>query len=164
MSSEMERRKRPRFRTQFHAGFVTEQLAGEGIVLNLSTEGCLVESDTSPKEGEYLIFRISLPDEDPPVEIESAAVRWVVDRAFGLEFLFMKQEAHDRLERFMETLKKNQGTGCARPWAGCRRRICRASSLGGDRSCTRWLGARGIDARWRPPPPASALQAEQCRP
>ncbi len=109
MSSEMERRKHPRFRTQFNAEFATEQLAGEGIVLNLSKEGCLVQSDTSPKEGEYLIFRISLTDEDPPLEIESAAVRWVADRAFGLEFLFMKQKAHDRLERFMETLKKNQG-------------------------------------------------------
>ena len=67
MSTEMERRKHPRFRTQFHAGFATEQLAGEGIVLNFSKEGCLVQSDTSPKE------------------------------------------AHDRLERFMETLKKDQG-------------------------------------------------------
>ncbi len=110
MGNEMERRKRPRFGTQFHVGFSTEHLAGEGLVLNLSKEGCLVESDTSPKEGEYLNLQISLPDQDRPMEIESAALRWVAGRAFGVEFLYMKQEAHDRLEKFIETLKRGLGT------------------------------------------------------
>ena len=104
----MERRKHDRFEVEFPVSFTGENLAGSGTVQNLSREGCLIESDATPQEGSYLNLSLHLSDHHLPMQIKSAAVRWVSGPLFGIQFLYMTQEAHARLDCLLDTLEKLQ--------------------------------------------------------
>ncbi|MER3484831.1 MAG: hypothetical protein C4345_01460 [Chloroflexota bacterium] len=69
MSKEMamELRKCPRYIIQFPVSFSGEESAGAGTAYNLSTGGCAVESE----------LHMYLPDYDPPIAVDLAAVRWL---------------------------------------------------------------------------------------
>ncbi len=97
----MNRRKYPRFGLQFPVSFFGPRVNGTGLALNVSEEGCLIESDHCPNEGDYVEVSLNLPDQDVALRIESAAVRWVTGRTFGLQFLFMSTAVLDRLQAFI---------------------------------------------------------------
>lgn len=69
-------------------------------------EGCRVESDAVPKVGDYLELSLRFPEPEPPLRIDSAVVRWVRGRLFGVEFLYMPTESLKRLPRLIEGLRK----------------------------------------------------------
>ena len=105
----MERRGYPRFRVQFPISFSGDDIAGEGTVLHISKRGwkaTIVTSTLSVQQGTYLKLRLSLPDQAPPMDVDSAAVRWAQGREFGLEFLIMGSEDEERLDRFVASLEK----------------------------------------------------------
>lgn len=98
-----ERRKHPRFSSNFPVTFTGETASGDGTVMNLSREGCMVESDIKVEQGAYLAMSIHFPQQLMPVEVELAAVRWVSGRVFGVEFRYMQPEHHESLEKFLST-------------------------------------------------------------
>ncbi len=103
-----ERRGYPRLRVQFQISFSAHDIGGEGTVINLSKRGwkaTVVTSSQSVRPGTYLKLRLSLPDQAPPMDVDSAAVRWAKGREFGLEFLIMGSEEEARLHRFLSTLE-----------------------------------------------------------
>lgn len=102
----MDRRKHPRFDIQLPIAFSGPAGAGEGRVVNLSREGCCVASEVRPPVGSYLDLRLQLPDEASPLRIESAAVRWVTEAEFGIQFLYMQQAVHARLDLFVDALER----------------------------------------------------------
>ncbi len=104
----MERRKHPRFELQFSVSFSGTGVNGAGLAVNLSEEGCLIESDRCPKEGDYVELSLNLPDRDAPLRIESSAVRWITGRTFGVQFLYMSTAVHDRLHGFIADLATAQ--------------------------------------------------------
>ncbi len=103
MSSE--RRKFPRFDIRLPVAFSGPGGAGEGVVVNLSREGCCIESDVRPRVGTYLDLRLHLSDTASPLRIESAAVRWVTETEFGIQFLYMIQDVHAQLDVFVDALE-----------------------------------------------------------
>lgn len=103
--STMERRKFPRFDIRLPVAFSGPGGAGEGVVVNLSREGCCIASDVSPRVGSYLDLRLELPDVASPLRIESAAVRWTTQAEFGIQFLYMNQTVHARLDAFVDGLE-----------------------------------------------------------
>jgi c-di-GMP-binding flagellar brake protein YcgR len=100
----MEQRKHPRFAVQFPAWFAEEHIEGEGKAWNLSTGGCAVESESSIPIGSYVKMRLSLPNEETPISIEVAAVRWSNPQGFGVEFIGMSGDDQKRLQRFVAGL------------------------------------------------------------
>lgn len=102
---EMDRRKFPRFEIRLPVSFSGPGGAGEGVVVNLSREGCCIESDARPSAGTYLDLRLQLPDDASPLGIDSAAVRWLTEEEFGVQFLYMKQVVHARLDAFVDALE-----------------------------------------------------------
>ncbi len=74
-------------------------------MLNLSNEGCAVVSGKRVQPATYLSMRIQLTEQDAPLEIELAAVRWVSGENFGLEFIRIRPDAQERLKRFVRTLE-----------------------------------------------------------
>jgi len=81
---------------------------GEGTVIDLSKRGwkaTVVISSHSVRPGTYLKLRLYLHDQAPPVDVDSAAVRWAKGQEFGLEFLIMGSEQEERLRRFLSTLE-----------------------------------------------------------
>jgi len=117
----MELRKNLRFAVQLPLSFKGDQIAGEGVVFNLSLEGCgvvfnlslegcAVGSDTSIRQGTYLELCIQTYQQDLPIEVELAVVRWSEGREFGLEFIRIRAEEQDRLRRFVKTLEAGHGS------------------------------------------------------
>ena len=98
------RRKHQRFSVHFPVTFTGDTVTGQGLVLNLSLEGCMIESDSQLEEGTYLAVSIHFPQVLLPLEVELAAVRWGSGRVFGLEFRYMQPDQYESLERILSTL------------------------------------------------------------
>ncbi len=102
----MDRRKHPRFNIGLPLSFSGHTLTGSAHAVDLSMSGCKVESDRVPQNGDFLEVTLSPPDSDSPLKIDSAVVRWVRGRAFGLEFVYMSDEATSGLDRLIQNLRK----------------------------------------------------------
>jgi len=86
--------------------FASAAFIGEGLIHNLSTTGCLVECEQMVLEGSYITARLLLPDHIRALTIELAAVRWVREHYFGLEFLRLPTQAHSRLDHFLSVRRR----------------------------------------------------------
>ena len=107
-----ERRKHARIRVEFRVtlSFVSGRVAGEGKLLNVSQGGCAIESEKSLKTGDYVSLLIHPADQGQPIAIESAAVRWVRGRDFGVEFVKIRPGELERLTQFTDPTKAGGGT------------------------------------------------------
>jgi PilZ domain len=78
---------------------------GEGLVLNLSPYGCTVETMRSVLNGSYMKLRLFMSDSHPSLRIELAAVRWVRESYFGVEFLRIPEQDRSRLDRYLNDFR-----------------------------------------------------------
>lgn len=103
----MELRQHPRIPVDLHVSFAAPGNAGvkEGTMYDLSVGGCAVESITTVETGAALTLSIHAPDENTPITIESAAVRWTLLGEFGLEFIGMPEQAKGTLDRLVQTMR-----------------------------------------------------------
>lgn len=76
----------------------------EGQAKDLSTLGCAIETDEPPPPQTYLQVELSLPDGEPPLEIQLAAVRWSRERCFGVEFIAIGEAQRTRLRHYFASL------------------------------------------------------------
>ncbi len=99
-----ERRRQQRIRVEFRVtlSFASGKISGEGKLLNVSQGGCAIESNQSLKAGDYVSLRIHPPDQGPPIAVESAAVRWVRGRDFGVEFVKIRPGELERLTQLAQ--------------------------------------------------------------
>lgn len=86
--------------------FASAAFIGEGLIHNLSPMGCLVECEHMVLEGSYITAGLFLPDHIRALTIELAAVRWVRDHYFGIEFLRLPTPAHSRLDDFLSVHRR----------------------------------------------------------
>ncbi len=95
-----EGRRVPRHPVECPASFAIEDVAGEGVVYNLTDHGCAIASAVSVPDDGYASVSITLPGQSEPVVVELARVRWVTRQEFGLEFRIMSRTAKHRLQKF----------------------------------------------------------------
>ena len=109
-SSEVrvEKRKSVRYEVQFPLSFSGHEVTGRGLVTSLSHEGCSVSSEEAVRPKAYLVLRLQLPEQHPPLRIEAAEVRWSSGSGFGLEFMHLRAEEQERLRRFIAWLETTQ--------------------------------------------------------
>ena len=100
-----DRRKFPRYDIRLPIAFSCAGVEGSGWVVNLSREGCCVDSDALPQAGSHLDLRIELPQGEAPLSIEGAAVRWVAGGQLGIHFLYLTQPNHIRLDALVDALE-----------------------------------------------------------
>ncbi len=102
----MEHRKHPRYQFHCEIWFPGKLESVAGTVTDLSMGGCKVGSPTPVDTGTHLELRIHFtPESKFPMKVDLAKVRWVMERAFGLEFVRMQPEEQDRLRRLVSTLE-----------------------------------------------------------
>ena len=107
----VDRRATPRFRVQFRTTFSgSTTLEGTGIVLDLSTGGCCIESSVLMVPGFSLELRIHVPDLEWPLMIEAASVQWVSGQTFGLAFFRITETEQQRLEQVISDLTEEEST------------------------------------------------------
>ena len=100
-----ERRGIPRLRVQFRTTFSdSTKLEGAGIMLDLSTGGCRIESPVLMVPGFSLELRIHVPDIEWPLMIDAASVQWVSGQTFGLAFVRISETEQQRLEQVISDL------------------------------------------------------------
>lgn len=102
----MENRKHPRFPVQFRSSFsATNVVSGEGTLGDLSIRGCRIYSLIEVKSGTALQLRIKVSDDEPPIQINQAIVRWYRDNSFGLEFVGLTPDEWARLHHVVKELE-----------------------------------------------------------
>jgi hypothetical protein len=105
------RRAMPRLRVQFRTTFSSStMMEGTGVMLDLSTGGCRIESPFLMVPGFSVELRIHVPDLDWPLMIDAASVQWVKGETFGLAFLRMTETEHQRLEQVISDLLEDEST------------------------------------------------------
>lgn len=80
-------------------------VGGEGTVVDLSDTGCRIATLVQVPHGTSLEVRLILPDDLPPLTVESCVVRWSRGHEFGVQFLELREEDRGRLARFGATIE-----------------------------------------------------------
>lgn len=108
-----DQRKHRRFRVRYEAKLTGGlRPAAGGTLTDLSQGGaCLMSEIPIPIHG-YLQVQIILPNE-APILIDVAAVRWNQGRRSGLEFLNLRPEQNERLQRVLRELDGDRPEGKA---------------------------------------------------
>ena len=102
-----DRRATPRHRVQFRTTFsASSTLEGTGIMLDLSTGGCCIESPVTVEPGVSLELRIYAPTIQWPLMIAVAIVQWVSGQTFGLAFFRITDTEQQRLGEVIRRLMK----------------------------------------------------------
>ena len=96
-----EGRRVPRHHVECPVSFAIEDVAGEGVVYNLTDRGCAIASAVSVPDDGYASASITLPGQLEPVVVELARVRWATRQEFGLEFRIVSRAAKHRLQKFL---------------------------------------------------------------
>ena len=98
------RRKEARYATSFPVHVFGDATIIEGQAKDLSTLGCAIEAGELPPPQSYVRLELSIPDGEPPLEIQLAAVRWSHERFFGVEFIAFGDVQRTRLRRYFASL------------------------------------------------------------
>ena len=77
--------------------FGEDDFEGEATVLDLSTNGCQATSLTQMQVGMVLRLSLFLHDQQWPLRIDEALVRWVKGANFGLEFTGIRLAQRERV-------------------------------------------------------------------
>jgi hypothetical protein len=106
MVGQMEQRKYPRFPVRFRSSFTSLNIVGgDGKITDLSLRGCRVESPTEVRPGTSLELRVHVSDDEPPLKILEAVVRWSRAQQFGLQFVTLDPEEWARLQHTVTQLE-----------------------------------------------------------
>lgn len=104
----MERRETVRYEVELPLSFSGNEIAGGGIVISLSKDGCAVKTEESVPPHSFVALRLQLPEPNAPLKVEVAHVRWTNMSSFGLEFVHLHAEEQERLHRFIQWLQTTQ--------------------------------------------------------
>jgi hypothetical protein len=99
-----DQRTAPRVCVQFRAMVSgSAQPEGTGIILDLSTSGCRLESPLLMLPGLSLELRIAVPGLEWALTIDGADVQWANEETAGLAFVRMRETEQQRLDDVMTT-------------------------------------------------------------
>jgi c-di-GMP-binding flagellar brake protein YcgR len=101
----MEGRKHTRFAVQLPVSFGENQPSHGGTILNVSAEGCAITSEVVVDVAIYLQLTMQLLEQEQPVQIDLAAVRWASATRFGVEFIKIRPGEEERLKKFVAALE-----------------------------------------------------------
>jgi hypothetical protein len=107
----MDLRRHQRFPVHFQSVFSGPKLNESfGTMVNLSEGGCRVQTDSQVYTGIQLTLRLHVPNEDAPIRIEQAAVRWNREGAIGVGFITVAPPDRERLNHLILRVKEEQTT------------------------------------------------------
>ncbi len=103
---KQDSRKVQRFAVQLPCKFGSDKDKLNGMVLNLSAQGCAMLAEQLPSVSTYISLEIDLLNGEAPADIELAGVRWISGQRCGLEFIRVSPEMLTRLQAFALLLEK----------------------------------------------------------
>ena len=101
----VEDRQAARFPIIMHAVYAyTDSSGGEGVVEDVSINGCKVRSTKPAEVKAELRLQFYPPRQTVPIEIEQAVVRWSGDGEFGVQFHRVGRGHEERLHQLLREL------------------------------------------------------------
>ena len=85
--------------------FGADDFEGEATILDLSTGGCQATSLSEVQVGTTLRLSLFLQDQEWPLRIDEALVRWVKGPTFGLEFTKIRPAQRERVRAIIMKAK-----------------------------------------------------------
>jgi c-di-GMP-binding flagellar brake protein YcgR len=85
--------------------FGEDDFEGEATILDLSTGGCQATSVTEVRVGMTLRLSLFLQDQEWPLRIDEALVRWAKGPTFGLEFTRIRPAQRERIRAMIMKAK-----------------------------------------------------------
>ena len=104
----MPMRKHDRVHVQGRVEYRTAWGRGEGMLIDLTLQGCRIKGAHSFSCGIRVWLQIWLPDQAQPVNAEQAVVRWVKDDQFGVSFQVLAPDVRARLKHVLQLLNQAQ--------------------------------------------------------
>lgn len=100
------RRATPRFHGQFQT-MVSDATNTEalGVMIDLSTGGCQIQSPRPFSPGGVVKLGISVPGFESPIQIDGARVQWVSGLNLGLAFVRINRSEQQLLDRVIADLR-----------------------------------------------------------
>jgi hypothetical protein len=102
------KRKHARVVVQRRVTYRHAQGQGEGMLLDLSLQGCRIKGAPPFSCGTRLRLQLWLPDQAEPVAVEQAVVRWVKADEFGVSFQDVPPDVQARLAQVFQILHETQ--------------------------------------------------------
>ena len=93
----------PRIPLQASINYLTPEIVGKGLVIDVSREGLRIESQDPVHIGMRLALVLYLSNEQEPVMIEDATVQWAIGTHFGVKFVKWSTNAEAKLNNFFLT-------------------------------------------------------------
>ncbi len=103
----MEARRERRLFIQCPISIQGNQGVSSGVLFNLSPGGGAIESGARVQCGTTLTLRVHLPSLNHPIEVQQAEVTWKAGDDFGVQFVQLKPEERERLNRVIDDMLKN---------------------------------------------------------
>ncbi len=110
----------------FPVTFETDGVTGNGLVSEISMDGCSLQSERHLGQGQIVSMLLQTPNETYPIKVNAAIVRNVGLNRIGLEFLRFEAIERARMKLFISGALLARKT-TARGWPSIRRARLRSS-------------------------------------
>ena len=101
-------RKGQRLKTFATVKYRGDNIAGEGIIKDLSLSGSYITGNVPVSIGMVLSLQMFVPGEPELLLIDRATVKWVKRAEFGLDFHDLQPEVTEKITQIISTLVKRQ--------------------------------------------------------
>lgn len=99
-------RKHPRYAVRCPVHFTGDH-EGEGLTMNLSLGGCLLETDLLLDVKAHLTLTLQLPRRSDSIKVNVAVVRWANPPHFGLDFVLVNDKSQGPLRDYLLSYKSS---------------------------------------------------------
>lgn len=93
----------PRIALKCAASILGTGFLGEGQVFDVSVLGCRLMTPENMKPGDAIKLKFQLPIKGGSISVQLAAVKWVRDLEFGVEFIIMDPDDKERLKALVRS-------------------------------------------------------------
>lgn len=93
----------PRIAVKCAASILGTGFLGEGQVFDVSMLGCRLMTPENLKPGDAIKLKFKLPAKGGSISVQLAAVKWVRDFEFGVEFIIMDPDDKERLNALVRS-------------------------------------------------------------
>ncbi len=107
---DMDLRSSTRVTVAYPVRLAGDAMVGQGTLINLSAPGCAIETTLPVQPGDYLELHVMAPDQARPLTVGLAKVRWATEQKAGVEFIRVRQDEQNRLQRLIgQVLEASNG-------------------------------------------------------
>jgi hypothetical protein len=101
-------RKHQRLKKLVAIRYLGDEIAGEGIIKDLSLSGSYMTGNTPVSVGMALTLQMFVPGAPEPLLIDRVTVKWVKGSEFGVDFDTPEPKVAERITTVISTLVKIQ--------------------------------------------------------